>query len=312
MITIDTISGLATAPVSLRPAEFEAELLRRDFTCGLDTDALDEPMSALLAGTPSIKPYSKYGDLSELLAAVTLTLPTGEKARTILTPRSAAGPNLRLLVQGVPRLAHGLDTFTWRVFERPAAAESAVYAYSDLAAVVKTLREQVQAKVRPSILRVYDARQCREAFGEASPALAVLRFEGGAKDVALRLDRFARSKALTPTPQPPAPLTRHDFPPVQLAPSAFRCGLTASWKALDSLLPELLAVGEGQLHLTLAGAWHHAAYLSLSIPANSGTPFEATLAALKTLLAAGEARVADWPAAGFGEKPKPRDEWPTL
>lgn len=312
MITIDTISGLATAPASITPQAFEAELSRQGFTSGLDTQALSEPMSHYLTGAISIRPYSKYGDLSELLAAITLTLPSGEKARTILTPRSAAGPNLRLLVQGLPRLAKGLDTFTWRVFELPSRGESRVFELLDEAAFVAALRKEVQAKCRPNLLRIYNARQCSDVLGTNGRALAVLRFEGSAKDVALRLERFSRCKAATPLDKAPALLTNRDFAPLQLAPTAFACGVTVSWKTLESLLPELSAQGGGLLHVTLAGAWHHAAYVSISIPETSQMQLEATLGALKALLAQHDAQIADWPATGFGEKPKPAGAWPTL
>ena len=216
-------------------------------------------------------------------------------------------------MQGVPRLSQGLDTFTWRVFELPPCVESRLLPLGDPAAWLQALRGQIQAKCRPTLLRLYNARQVKAALGPQDSALALLRFEGEARDVALRLERYLRTAQAPALSTIPALLTTRDFAPLQLAPTALTAGLIASWKTLDTLYPALDELGGGVLHLTLGATWHHAAYLSVGVPATAGASLEATLGAFKALLGKTDARIVDWPSDGFGEMPKPvAYDWPTL
>ena len=285
---LDAVSDLMTVPASARPSEAEALAGEHGFTLGFFGDGDDKAFADYFSGWLALEPYLKYGDTHDLLAALGVRLEDGRMARTFLTPRSAAGPNLRYLLTGNAGGEFSFEEATLRLRPAPELCLRSGRGFDDLYRALKLVREEVQALNRPQVIRLFLPDGSREDFiGDGRAALAFIGYEGSGDDVRFSFERMERNaeKAggvliedksgakdfLDPDAFPPL------FAPVgDGLEAAVIAHVSLSWSRFIPFVEELRnrAGGIYVVQVSLTGAWHTAGLVSVRMLKDRDADFQ--------------------------------------
>ncbi len=283
-LQLDAFSKLATVNAADTPAAIEAALAAHRLTLGLDgLDGDPAPLSDYLKGECALGPYLKYGGVHDLVAAVQVELPDGQKAETFLSPRSAAGPDLRYLLCGDHDRHARIVGATLRVHDQPEAGRRAVYLLDFLDEAVDLLRDETHARNRPQLVRLFGPESVRALFGERERrSLLVVGYEGGEEEVEFRFGRMVtKLDALRGTrlmaDLPPHYFNAEQFPPLWVdlkenESSEVILHAATTWSKLMPLFESLERRSGGiyTLQTTLTGLMHESALLSLRLLSYEG------------------------------------------
>ncbi len=283
-LKIDGYSGLATVSADRTPDWIERALNEEGFTAGLWTVGDETPLESYLNGEFILEPYLKYGDIHDLVAALSVRLSDGRQAETFLSPRSAAGPNLRYWLMGQRRENVKPLSAVLRVRPLPQAAQRSAFLADSAEEAFGVLREEVQDGNRPDLIRTYDPDSIRHmAGGEGRRSLVLFGYEGDRADVAFRMERLTkrfqaiRGQALEiasdagafmneATPPPLfGPIRKEQHPEVRVH-SAFR------WSRIPPLMEDFQRRAQGiyPVQLSLTGLWHEGGLISMRLLSHAG------------------------------------------
>lgn len=278
---MDKVAGLVEVSVEHRPIDIERAVNEKEMTLGIGADDTEQAkLEVYLSGERSLEPYLRYGDIHDLLAAVKTRLPDGRSARTFLTPRSAAGPNLRYLLTGDRgRMSH-IKSVTLRVRPKSPVEHRGLYRVNSFNFAAGILRQQIQGKNRPTIMRIYESGESAEAD---EGALFLFAYDGDREDVHFRHTRLRRTADEMGAEWLDNGSKRKDFldpdrfPPLFLEPpknlqAEAVLHLSVLWSKLAPMLNDLQQKSGGiyTVQTTLSGGWHVAALLSLRLLSRDG------------------------------------------
>ena len=136
-----------------------------------------------------------YGSIEDVLLALEVVLPDGSVLRTRETPRAAAGPDLRQLFLGSEGTLGVVTEVTFSLRPLPESSVGRAFHFASFAEGLETIRHLVRAGWRPPVVRLYDPRESRRHFREASPkgrAMLLLLHEGAAAAVAVETVEVTR------------------------------------------------------------------------------------------------------------------------
>jgi alkyldihydroxyacetonephosphate synthase len=137
-----------------------------------------------------------YGSIEDVLLALEVVLPDGSVLRTRETPRAAAGPDLRQLFLGSEGVLGVITEVTFSLRPLPQRSEGSAFHFTSFAGGLEAIRRLIRAGWRPPVVRLYDPRESRRHFREASPkghAMLILLHEGPVPLVAMELEETTRS-----------------------------------------------------------------------------------------------------------------------
>ncbi|HEV3095394.1 MAG TPA: FAD-binding oxidoreductase [Solirubrobacteraceae bacterium] len=212
VVDLDEASLTVTAGAGMRVRDLEEELGARGFTLGHFPQSYEYVSIGGCAATRSAGQASTgYGRFEQLVRGSKLTTPTGVIDLRAL-PASAAGPSLRELIVGSEGTLGTIDELSLRVRRAPVerAYEGAFFA--SFQAGAEALRELAQRHLAPDVARLSDGSETAVALalagrggakgvlgrayvrarGYAGGCLAILGFEGEAKEVASRREQARR------------------------------------------------------------------------------------------------------------------------
>jgi alkyldihydroxyacetonephosphate synthase len=201
---LDDTSLLATFGAGTTGPQAEEMLSARGFTLGHFPQSFEYATIGGYAATRSSGQASRgYGRFDELVHALRVATPVGE-LRLGRAPASAAGPDLRELFLGSEGAFGVLTEVTVRIRPRPAATAYGAWTFPDFTAGATALRELTQRGIRPTVLRLSDARETRVNavmgghLARARGCLAIATSEGAdaeeAEAVLERTDALFRSR----------------------------------------------------------------------------------------------------------------------
>src|SRR5260221_8716976 len=95
--------------------------------------------------------------MDDMVAGMRVALPDGTVVELRPQPSSGVGPDLRRLFLGSEGQFGVILQVTLRLHPLPEHRADAAYRFADFAAGVSAIREAMQAGLRPSLLRLYDA-----------------------------------------------------------------------------------------------------------------------------------------------------------
>ena len=105
-----------------------------------------------------------YGNIEDIVYAIEMVMPDGERVRLGKAPRAAAGPDLRHLALGAEG-THGVVTsVTLSLRRQPVARRFSAWYCADMASGFRAQREIVQRDWRPPVMRQYDASEVARLF----------------------------------------------------------------------------------------------------------------------------------------------------
>jgi|GEM_PF-6181165 len=276
---IDGYSLLATVDCAEKPSAIEKALRTEGYTFGLGTLDNETFLKNYLHGDALLDAHISGADLVGLCASMKIRLLNGNTQRTVETPRSAAGPDLRFLLLGGAGRAGDIEELALKIRPLPDKMLAATYIAHNLETAVETLRIRVQNFNPPAWVRLtlldddIQSDQARLSFG----------FEGSAKLCEGQFDDFCAACAtgFTKTQAPAGcPDGSHNMagaPPLfsdmsKTHKPEIQIGIMLSWECCAAFMREMKKRSAGIYiqQCVLSKAYHHAALLSLRIY-SSGT-----------------------------------------
>ncbi|RJO72495.1 MAG: FAD-binding oxidoreductase [Myxococcales bacterium] len=270
LLHLDRLSGLARVRTDTPLAAIEQALYEQGFTIGFIGGDENAPLSAYLSGERALDPHLRNGEARLLVAGVVVKDAAGREAATLVAPRSAAGPDWRAVLMGRGATGPDLVEATLRVRRVPMVKRRGVFAAAFFDEAIAVLRDQTQAKNRPSLVRVYGPEAAERLKLDADRRLVVFEYEGDPEDVGFRAVRLSDALALRRGEKLDAEMLGAApplfFPPEDGRPEAV-LHAWARWSALIPLLHDLVRRSGGvyPLQTTVSGLAHEAALLSIRL-----------------------------------------------
>lgn len=154
----DLDSGHVTCEPGILGSALEEAALERGFTLGHYPSSLPVSTIGGFVATRSVGQLStRYGRIDDMVAGLRAVLPDGTAVELRPQPSSGAGPDLRRLFLGSEGEFGVITQVTLRLHPTPEHREDAAFRFQDFATGVRAVREAMQAGLRPSLLRLYDA-----------------------------------------------------------------------------------------------------------------------------------------------------------
>jgi len=197
LVELDHESLLAVLEPGLRGPEAEELLGEGGFTIGHFPQSFEyATIGGFAAARSSGQASAGYGRFDELVLGLRVATPAGTLTLG-RAPKSAAGPDLRQLILGSEGAFGVITSVTVQVRRTPEARVYEGWRFESFAAGARALRRLVQEGPRPTVLRLSDeaetalnlARPAEIGAGSGAGALAIVGYEGGVGEVAVRHDQ---------------------------------------------------------------------------------------------------------------------------
>lgn len=183
VLRVNQMNLIAEVQAGIGMEELERELNRRGFTLGhflggADGSTLGDWLATGNAGRLS----AKYGNMQDLVMALSGVLPDGTRFHSKATPRSATGPDLDQLIIGSEGTLAVITAATLAVHPLPAWSAFRGYLCKDFAEGVTALRLLMREGLDPAAARLHDAADTKlhgkELGVDEAGCLLAIGFEG--------------------------------------------------------------------------------------------------------------------------------------
>ena len=191
---IDPVNAIVTVEAGMNGAAFEAALNAEGFTCGHLPQSIEiSTVGGWAACRGGGQASSRYGKIEDLVVGLKAVLPDGRMLEIAPLPRRSVGPSLRDLMVGSEGTLGIITELTLRIWKKPEIERGVVLAFPSLDAAWASARRIMQAELRPTIARIYDAVESAERTEgldvfRAAPILAILVFSGSEPMVSAEQD----------------------------------------------------------------------------------------------------------------------------
>ncbi len=101
---------------------------------------------------------NKYGKIDDMCLNMEIVLPNGDIIDTLPVPKHAAGPDLNQIFIGSEGTLGIMTKATFKIYEMPEERRFRAYLFKDIKSGIAAGRD-IFKKIRPSILRLYDAAE---------------------------------------------------------------------------------------------------------------------------------------------------------
>jgi alkyldihydroxyacetonephosphate synthase len=158
ILALDETNLTCTCESGVNGLVLEKHLNERGLTLGHFPSSLPgTTLGGLLATRSSGQESSRYGSVEDMVLGLAVVLPDGTFASPRPGPRSALGPALHQLWLGSEGALGVVLGAVLRVHRLPEHVVGRGYAFGDLESGLETMREVMQAGLRPLVMRLYDA-----------------------------------------------------------------------------------------------------------------------------------------------------------
>ncbi|MEF2558934.1 FAD-binding oxidoreductase [Aurantimonas sp. C2-5-R2] len=166
LLDVDEENFTVTVDPGWIGGDLEQALNLRGFTLGHYPQSLHLASVGGLVSTKSTGTFSsKYGGIEDLILGLRVVLSDGEVADFRPVPRSATGPGLSQLFIGAEGTLGVISRATLRMFPIAETRLFSGYAFPDLNAGIRAVREAFASHVRPAVLRLYDGIEAQGLYG---------------------------------------------------------------------------------------------------------------------------------------------------
>ncbi|UJX46801.1 FAD-binding oxidoreductase [Xanthobacter sp. YC-JY1] len=184
IVSVDPQNAMVTVEAGMNGAEFEAALNAEGFTCGHLPQSIEiSTVGGWVACRGGGQASSRYGKIEDIVLGLKAVLPDGRLLEVRPLARRSVGPSIRDLMVGGEGAFGIITEVTLRIWKKPEVERGVVLAFPSLEAAWETARLIMQAELRPTIARLYDAAESAErtqgleAFA-TRPILGVFAFSG--------------------------------------------------------------------------------------------------------------------------------------
>ena len=158
IVSWDEQSGHVRVEPGILGITLEEAALERGWTLGHYPSSLPVSTVGGFVATRSVGQLStRYGRIDDMVAGMRVVLPDGTLVDLHAQPSSGVGPDLRRLFLGSEGGFGVIVEVTLRLHPVPEHRADAAFRFDDFAGGVAAVRRMMQAGLRPSLLRLYDA-----------------------------------------------------------------------------------------------------------------------------------------------------------
>ena len=186
VLTLDETNLLVRVEAGMMGHELEEELNARGYTLNHSPQSLRlSTVGGWVATRATGQFSSRWGGIENLIAALTVVLPTGELIETKLAPRAAVGPELRELFVGSEGTLGVVTDVTLKMFPIAEHRLFETVSFETIEAGLTAVRRIMRIGLRPFLVRLYDRDEARHLMkGEEAPGNILLIGFEGVEDVA--------------------------------------------------------------------------------------------------------------------------------
>ena len=186
VLTLDETNLLVRVEAGMMGHELEEELNARGYTLNHSPQSLRLSTVGGWVSTRATGQFSsRWGGIENLIAALTVVLPTGELIETKLAPRAAVGPEVRELFVGSEGTLGVVTDVTLKIFPVAEHRLFETVSFDTIEAGLTAVRRIMRIGLRPFLVRLYDRDEARHLMkGEEAPGNILLIGFEGVEDVA--------------------------------------------------------------------------------------------------------------------------------
>lgn len=184
IVSLNATDAMVTVRAGMNGAAFEQALNAAGFTTGHLPQSIEiSTVGGWAACRGGGQASSRYGKIEDIVIGLKAVLPDGTPLEVRPVARRSVGPSIRDLLVGSEGAFGVITELTLRIWRKPAVERGVVLAFPTLQASFDAARAIMQAELRPSIVRLYDAVESAERTADLAPfktkpILAVLAFSG--------------------------------------------------------------------------------------------------------------------------------------
>jgi len=187
---IDENSLTVSAQAGIMGPDLEDALNKKGFTlCHFPASFHISTLGGWISTRAAGQFSTAFGSIEDLLIALNVVLPNGERLETKVTPRSAAGPSLKELFLGAEGSLGVITEATCAIQRLPEQRSFMSYAFESLDKALETIQGLIQKGIRPAVIRLYDDLDTQMAASEMGIEiqkgnLLVVMFQGDKEVIA--------------------------------------------------------------------------------------------------------------------------------
>ena len=184
---IDKHNLMATFDAGVRGTDAEASVAKEGMTIGHYPQSIELSTVGGWVATRSAGQFSSaYGSIENVVMGLEVVLPNGEVLETRLTPRAAAGPDLKHLFLGSEGTLGIITAVTFSLRWRPEKQAYSAFYVPNLEQGFELQRYIMQSGWAPPVMRQYDLPETKRNFKEyvrEEDSLLIMVHEGPAARV---------------------------------------------------------------------------------------------------------------------------------
>ncbi len=184
---LDIDNLLVTFDAGVRGADAEAFLEKNGLTTGHYPQSIDLSTVGGWVATRAAGQFSSaYGCIEDVVVGLEVVLPSGEIFSTRMTPRAAAGPDLKQIFLGSEGTLGVITAVTFSLRWKPEKRTMSAYYASTMEEGLELQRYIIQSGWTPPVMRLYDASEVDRNFPDykqGKDTLLLLIHEGPAARV---------------------------------------------------------------------------------------------------------------------------------
>lgn len=184
IVALNPQDAMVTVQAGMNGIQFENALNAEGFTTGHLPQSIEiSTVGGWAACRGGGQASSRYGKIEDIVIGLKAVLPDGTPLEIRPVARRSVGPSVRDLLVGGEGAFGIITELTLRLWRLPAEERGVVVALPSLEAAWEAARRIMQAELRPTVVRIYDAAESRERTEgldpfKAKPILAILVFSG--------------------------------------------------------------------------------------------------------------------------------------
>ena len=192
---IDQYNLLATFEAGVRGADAEAAVNKRGLMLGHYPQSMDISTVGGWVATRACGQFSSaYGAIEDLVMGLEVVLPNGDVLDTRLTPRAAAGPDLKQIFLGSEGTLGIITAVTFSLHYKPETRDYSAFYVPGMQEGFDTQRYIIQSSWAPPVMRQYDASEVKRLFPQyarGEDCLIILVHEGPAAKTEVEISACA-------------------------------------------------------------------------------------------------------------------------
>ncbi len=157
VIDINATTLTLTAEAGLIGQHLEMYLNRMGYTMGhFPSSIYCSSLGGWIAARSAGQLSAKYGKIEDMVLGLRMVLPNGEFAETVITPRSAAGPDWAQLIMGSEGTLAVITKATLKIYPYPKSRLFRGFIFTGVHDALESMRGIMQAGISPAAVRLYD------------------------------------------------------------------------------------------------------------------------------------------------------------